>query len=99
METGEVAHGRDAIVGLVDHLHHQAFAGSPIVRSLVAEGSRAAVEGEFVGRHVGEFAGIAPTGRTVRVPFAAAYDLAGGTIGALRVYLPMDALVRQLRAT
>ncbi len=61
------------------------------------EGDRAAVEAEFVGTHVGEFAGLAPTGRLVRVPYAVAYDLAGETIAALRLYLPLDALVRQIR--
>jgi predicted ester cyclase len=97
METGEVTRGREAVVGLIDHLYRQAFAGSAVVRGLVVEGGRASLEAEFVGRHVGEFAGISPTGRSVRVPFAVAYDLDAGTIAALRIYLPMDALVRQIR--
>jgi predicted ester cyclase len=55
------------------------------------------LEAAFVGTHVGEFAGIAATGRAVRLPYAVAYDLADGRIAALRIYLATDALVRQLR--
>ena len=96
-ETGELTRGRAAVVGLIDYLHKQAFAASPVVRSVIADDGRAALEAEFVGTHVGEFAGVPPTGRRVGVPYAVAYDLAGDAIGALRLYLPMDALVRQLR--
>lgn len=55
------------------------------------------IEAEFVGTHVGEFAGVAPTGRQVRVPYSVAYDLVEDAITAVRLYLPMDALVRQIR--
>jgi predicted ester cyclase len=69
------------------------------VATLVAGANRAMVEAEFAGRHTGEFAGIPPTGRAVRIPYAVAYDLRGDAITAVRLYLPLDALVRQLRGT
>ena len=97
METDEVTRGREAVVGLIDHLHNQAFDATPLVKCLIVDAHRAAVEAEFLGTHVGEFAGIPPTGRRVRLPYAIAYDLADNQIAALRVYLPLDALVRQLR--
>jgi predicted ester cyclase len=31
---------------------------------------KAAIEADFAGTHVGEFAGIQPTGRMVRVPYS-----------------------------
>ena len=96
-ETGEVTRGRAAVVGLIDYLHQQAFAASPEVKSVIVDASHAVLEAEFVGTHIGEFAGIAPTGRQVRGPYAVAYDLAEKAITALRLYLPMDALVRQIR--
>jgi hypothetical protein len=37
------------------------------------------------------------TGRMVRLRYAVAYDLGADTISAVRLYLPLDALVRQLR--
>ena len=35
----------------------------------------------------------------VRLRYAVAYDLGADTISAVRLYLPLDALVRQLRDT
>ncbi len=99
METGEVTSGRTAVVRLTDHLYRGAFAASLDLRGLVVEGQRAFLEADFVGTHVGEFAGLSPTRRTVGVPFAVAFDLADGKIAALRVYLPLDTLVRQVRDT
>ena len=97
METGEVTCGRAAVAALLAYLHRSAFAAPPAVATLVAGAERAMIEAEFAGRHTGEFAGIAPTGRTVRLPYAVAYDLAADAITAVRLYLPLDALVRQLR--
>jgi hypothetical protein len=97
MDTGETTRGRGAVVNLIDYLHGIAFAATPQFAPPVVLEVRAMLEAVFVATHTGEFAGIAPTRRPVRVPYAVAYDLAGGTITALRAYLPMDALIRQLR--
>lgn len=97
MATGEVTRGREVVVTLLSHLHRQAFATAPAVRSVVATGDLALVEIEFVGVHVGAFAGIAPTGAQVRVPSVVAVKLGDGGIVELRDYLPLDALVRQIR--
>lgn len=107
METGEVTHGRTFVAALLAYLHHAAFAAPPAISTLVAGASHAMVEAEFAGRHVGEFAGIPPTGRLVRLPYVIAYDLDAATdtdtethtIRAMRLYFPMDLLVRQLRET
>jgi len=97
METGEVTHGRAAVAALLAHLHRSAFVAPPSVAMLVAGTERAMVEAEFAGMHTGEFAGIPPTGRAVRLSYAVAYDLGGDAIRAVRLYLPLDALVRQIR--
>lgn len=52
-------------------------------------------EFDFVGKHIGEFGGIAATGREVRVPYCIVYELEGNTIRALRGYMPMDVLLHQ----
>ena len=99
METGEVTRGRIAVAALLAYLHRSAFAAPPAVAAVVAGTERAMVEAEFAGQHTGEFAGIPPTGRMVRLKYAVAYDLGADTISAVRLYLPLDALVRQLRET
>ena len=97
MATGEVTRGRDAVAALLTYLHQQAFTAPPSVSALLAGERRAMIEAEFVGVHAGEFAGMAPTGRPVRAAYVAAYDLNAEAISAVRLYLPLDSLVRQLR--
>ena len=57
------------------------------------------IEADFVGTHTGEFAGIAATGRQVRVPFCVVYELEGDRITRGRVYMEMPVMFRQLGAT
>ena len=60
------------------------------------DASGAAVEAVFVGTHTGEFAGIPASGNNVRVPYSVFYDVAGGKITALRLYMSLDEVVRQI---
>ena len=99
METGEVIRGRNAVTALLTYVHHSAFAAPPVVKTLVVETDRAMIEAEFIGRHTGEFAGIPTTDHRVHLPYVAAYDLESNAIRAMRLYLSMDTLVRQLRET
>jgi predicted ester cyclase len=98
MDTGQEVAGRQAVVDTIVALHQQMFEAQPeVMGSIVGEG-KAAVELVFVGTHTGEFAGIAPTGRDVRVPYAAFYDLAAGQITAIRLFGFASGLVMQLTA-
>ena len=93
------ATGPDAVEQMIDYFHREAFDARPEVRTLVAASDRAVAEFDFVGKHTGEFSGIAATGREVSVPYCAVYDLdEGEKIKALRLYFPMDVLLRQLGA-
>ncbi|MGH2600044.1 MAG: ester cyclase, partial [Dehalococcoidia bacterium] len=78
-------------------IHTRAFAAGMELEALVVDEGRAMIEAIFAGVHTGEFGGLAPTGRAVRVQYAVAFDLAGDAITALRVYLPLEALARQVR--
>ena len=65
---------------------------------VLAEDDHAVVEGDFVGIHTAEFAGIAATGRSVRVPIAVSYDLKDGAITSARIYFELPVLMAQLTA-
>lgn len=77
-------------------MHENAFDDRAEVKNLLVDEGKAAIEADFVGTHTGEFAGIQPTGRAVRVPYSAVYDLRGDQISGLRIYFPMSLLIEQL---
>lgn len=56
-------------------------------------------EGDFVGKHTGEFMGIPATNKDVRVPLCVVYDVADGRITEGRVYFEAPALLAQLGVT
>lgn len=96
--TGETYEGREAIRGLLDHYYRVAFNAEPVARGMVYGDGHAAGEWDFVGKHVGEFAGIAPTGKTVRVPLAVFYDVSDDAIQRARVYFARAEALRQLQS-
>ena len=96
MGTDQEAHGRDQVVGLIRYLHEQAFDAQPQLKCLLVDGEKSALEADFVGKHIAEFAGKPATGKAVRVPYSVVYDLEGEQISALRIYLSLDAIIRQL---
>jgi predicted ester cyclase len=96
METGEQVHGREAVRDLIVALHTQIFDGAPEVVGLITADDAAVLEARFVGRHTGALGDLAPTGRDVNFPYCVVYDIADGTITALRAYVPMAALIAQL---
>ena len=88
--TDQGAQGPDDAEAWIDYLHTQAFKARPELKSMIVADGQAAAEFDFVGEHVGEFGGIAATGREVRVPYSMVYDLQGEEIGAVRIYLSME---------
>ena len=98
MGTGEEYRGREAIAQSLEYFYHQAFEAHPEVHSTVIDDGHAVAEGEFVGRHIGDFAGIPATGREVRVPICVAYDVEGDKITRARIYLLGNVLMQQLGA-
>jgi predicted ester cyclase len=56
----------------------------------------AVLEADFVGRPIGEFAGVPATGKDVRVPLAVVYDVRDGVIVQGRVYFETPAFLAQV---
>lgn len=96
MGTDQTVHGRAAVEEMMYYLHEQAFDAHPVIKTLIFGEGQAAVEFDFLGTHIGEFNGVLATGRSVKVPYVAVYDLAGGKITHLRIYMPMDILMSQI---
>jgi predicted ester cyclase len=94
--TDQATEGPQDTESFIDYLHTVAFDASPELKNMIVGEGQAAAEFDFVGKHVGEFGGMAATGREVRVPYCMVYELEGEKIGALRGYMPMDVLMRQL---
>lgn len=94
--TDQYADGREAAEQLIRYVHEGAFDAQMELKNLLTDDGKAAIEADFVGTHVGEFASIPATGRAVRVPYSVVYDLSGGKISALRIYFPMGLLIEQL---
>ena len=91
--SDQQAHGRGAAEGMIRYLHEQAFDAHPELKTLLLDGERAAVEAEFVGRQVAEFAGKVATGKIVRVPYSVVYELEGDRIQTLRIHGLMQGLL------
>lgn len=97
MATGEQHRGPDGVRRMLEHVYQVAFDARAEFRTKLLGEEQAMVEGEIVGTHIGEFAGVPATGRPVRVPLCVVYDLDDGLIKQARVYLEMPTLLRQLR--
>ncbi len=99
MATGQAFHTPEGVLGMLNWFYHGAFEARAETRTvLVGEGS-AAIEGDFVGRHTGEFAGVAATGKEVRVPLTVWYTLRDGRIVEGRIYWETPAFLAQVGAS
>ena len=98
MATGDEHRGVEGVRRMLDYVYHQAFDASAETRNRIYAEDHAVLEGYFVGKHIGAFAGVQPTGRQVRVPLCVVYDLEDGQIIRGRVYLEVPAMMRQLGA-
>ena len=96
--TDRAVSGRDAVRHMIAFMHTQAFKTDIQVKTVVYGDGHAMLEAEFVGTHVGVFEGIPASHRQVRVPYAVAYDVEPAGIKALRLYFPMDVLMKQIGA-
>jgi len=97
MATGQRHTGREEVEEMLHFVYHVAFDAHAETRNLVVDGDRAVLEAEIVGKHIGEFAGVAPTNKDVRIPLAVVYDLEDGKIKEGRIYFELPALLEQLK--
>lgn len=97
MDTSEKFTGAEEICAVFDNLHVHLFSASSRVKAFHQTHQQVAVEAEFFGTHVREFAGLRPTSKSVTAEYVLAYDVEDGCIVAIRAYWNLDALVQQIR--
>ena len=96
MGTERRIQGREAVRRTIAFVHEEAVRTAIEVKSLVCDGGHAAIEAEFVGTHIGEFEGVPASNRAVRLPYSVVYDVGDDGIRTLRLYFPLDALIKQI---
>lgn len=98
MATGQEHRTPEGVVGMLNYFYHVAFEAHAETKNVVVGEGIAVLEADFVGRHIGEFAGVPPTGKDVRVPLAVIYDVRDGQIVEGRIYFETPAFLAQVGA-
>ncbi len=96
MATGQEHHKPEGVLGMLNYFYHVAFEAGFETRATLFGDANAMTEGDFVGKHIGEFAGVSATGKDVKVPLCVVYDLENDLIKRGRIYFEMPALFQQL---
>ena|SRR5688572_15791663 len=98
MATGDEHRTPQGVKAMLDWFYHVAFDATAELRNMVVGEGIAVLEADFVGRHVGEFAGVPATNKDVRVPLAVVYDVRDDKITEGRVYFETPAFLAQVGA-
>lgn len=96
MATGEEHRSPEGVSQMLNYFYHVAFDAHKEYRNQLFDNGIAFVEGDFVGEHIGEFAGIPPTHKQVRVPLCVVYEVEDEKIMRARIYFEMPAMLEQL---
>jgi len=96
MASGEKHNGPEAVTQMLKFIYHVAFDAHAETKNLIINETNAVFEADFVGKHIGEFAGIQPTNKSVKVPLCVVYDIENEKIKNARIYFEGPALMAQL---
>ena len=96
MASGQEHRSPDGVLQMLNYFYHVAFDATAETKNTIFADGKAVLEGDFVGKHIGEFAGIPATNKHVRVPLCVVYDLEDDLIKRGRVYFEMPVLLQQL---
>jgi hypothetical protein len=96
MPTGEEIRGRAAIASHLEEFYGALSAHAERVNAIFSENT-GLLEAMVVGTHNHDFAGVAASGRPVKVPLAVSYEMEGGLIKRARIYLMFNVLMAQIQ--
>ena len=97
MATGDENHGPKEVSDMLNYIYHIAFDADADIKNLIFTENNAVLEADFVGKHIGEFAGFKATGKDVHVPLCVVYDVENEKIKRARIYFELPALFEQLK--
>jgi steroid delta-isomerase-like uncharacterized protein len=97
MATMDEHKGPEGVSSLLNYVYHIAFDADTEVKNLIITENRAVFEADFVGKHIGEFAGIPATNKNVRIPLCVVYDLEHDKIKRGRIYFEVPAFLAQVK--
>lgn len=86
-------------LGITDMMHwfyNVAFDAATEDLNIIFGEGKAALECMVVGKHIGEYAGIAATGKEFRAPLCVFYDLEEDQIKRARIHFSLSALKDQI---
>jgi predicted ester cyclase len=98
MNTNELTIGREAVGNMLHYIYHVAFDARAEITNTIVCDNKAVLEANFIGKHIGEFAGIPATNKSVNVPLCVTYDLENGLVKVARVYMLASAMMQQLNS-
>ncbi|KAA5539565.1 helix-turn-helix domain-containing protein [Roseiconus nitratireducens] len=93
---GEVRHGRDTIRNRVSHVLSAFNPLTITVESIITQGNTFAVNWSVRKKHVGEFLGLAATGRWIEVKGTSQATVQNGQIVSVRDHWDIDNCLRQI---
>jgi steroid delta-isomerase-like uncharacterized protein len=96
MATGQEHKTPEGVLGMLNYFYHIAFEADAEAANTIFADGKAVWEGDSIGKHIGEFAGIPPSGKEVHVPLCVVYDVENDQITHGRIYLEMPVLMAQL---
>lgn len=96
MATGEETKTPAGVLAMLHHFYHVAFDATADIKNSAFDDGKALVEGDIIGKHIGEFAGIPATNKDFRVPICVVYDLENDQIKRARIYFELPVLMQQL---
>lgn len=96
MATGEETKTPAGVLAMLHHFYHVAFDATADIKNSAFDDGKALVEGDIIGKHIGEFAGIPATNKDFRVPICVVYDLENDQIKRARIYFEVPVLMQQL---
>ena len=97
MATGYETHEMENLKEILNYIYHKAFDARTESKSRIYSDSNAVFEADFVGKHIGEFAGVPATNKEVRVPLCVVYDLEVDKIKRARIYFEMPVFFDQVK--